>query len=656
MKSVLTSLFVLLFVVLSLAQQPPKVKFEKVSDEEIKMSVYEPDTSAVAVILFDDGISEVTWVNQQGFRLNYDRFVRIKILKQAGTEWANFKIPLYIEYTNREEIKGIKGVTTNFENGQMVQTEMKKEAIFRESENKYWDMIRLTLPSVKVGSVIDLKYSISSPMFWNLRTWAFQYTIPVKWSRYQVSYPDYFIYNHTSMGYHPLVSQNHTTRNVTIAGNISYLEQCYDYAAASIPALKEEPYLTTLENYTTKMKFELASVNLTAVGGNIHNYTDTWQDIAKRLLEDDDFGLQFKSANYASDDIAKLLNEKTEEKQKMLALYTYVQNTVKWNGNKNWLPSKSLRKVYNEKTGNSADVNLLLLALLKEAGLNAAPVVLSTRENGLTSIVHPTTNDLNYVIVRAMINDTPILLDATESNLQAGLIPFRCLNGTGRLIKNGGVEEIDLTNPRSGKNTLVSMELKEGKFVGSLFSRNVGLGAFNFRQAVKDAGGQKEYFDKLKNQTNDFTALDYEFSNLDSIYLPVSRKYNITIENESEDADVLYFNPILSDRTTENPFTSPKREFPVDYGSSSSDIYQLILQIPKGYKVEEIPQNKSFTLPGKGAAYYYQMAQTESTITLSTRFIIDKTLFLPSEYPDLREFYNTIVAKEAEQIVFKKID
>lgn len=655
MKKQLTSLFILLFVLTSLAQQPPKVKFEKVSDEEIKMSVYEPDTSAVAVILYDDGVSRVEWGQYKGFILNYERFVRIKILKQAGTKYANFSVPLYIYNTNKEEILGIKGVTTNYENGKIVQTEMKKDAIFRESENKYWDMVRLTLPSVKVGSVIDLKYSITSPMFWNLRSWAFQYKIPVKWSKYQVRYPEYYLYNHTSMGYFPL-QVNEYTNSITIEQNTHYLEHCYDYSASDIPAIKEEPYLTTLENYTTKMKFELASANLIPLGGKQTTYTETWENIATKLLANIDFGGQFKSANYASDDIKKLLNGITDDKEKLIALYSYIQHTIKWNGIENWVPSKSLRKVYNDKTGNSADVNLLLLALLKEAGLDADPVVLSTRENGLLSLVHPSTDDLNYVIVRAFISGTPILLDATESNLQAGLIPFRCLNGTGRLIKNGNVEEVSLVNPKSSKNTLVTLELKEGKFAGNLISTNMGLSAFNFRQAVKEAGGQKEYFEKVKNQTNDFTAIDYKFLNLDSIYQPVTRKYNITIANESEDADILYFNPVLSDRTTENPFTSPKREYPVDFGSASSDIYQITLQIPKGYKVEEVPKNKSLILPDKGAAYYYQLTQTESSIIVSTRFTINKTLFVPTEYPALREFYNAVVAKEAEQIVLKKIE
>lgn len=657
MKKLLTfTAFSLALIVSVFGQQPPKVKFEKVSDEELKMTVYEPDTSAVAVVLFDDGISDVQWVHNLGFRLNYERFVRIKILKQAGSEWANFAIPLYTDYQNKEEIRGIKGITTNYENGKAVQTEMKKESIFKEKENKYWDMIRLTLPSVKVGSVIDLKYSISSPMFWNLRSWTFQYTIPVKWSRYRVSYPEYFIYNHSSVGYHPLKSQAHTTTSRTIEQNITYTEHIYDYAVNDVPAMKEEPYVTTLDNYTTQMKFELATINLIAVGGRITNYTTTWPDIARRLLEDDDFGGQIKSADYASETISSLVNGKADEKQKVLALYSYVQNNIKWNGSMNYTPSRTLKKVYTEKNGNSADINLLLLALLREAGIEASPVILSTRENGVISFVHPSLDDINYVIVKATVNGAPMLLDATEPNLQAGLIPFRCINGSGRVIKNGQVDEIPLTNVRSTKNTIVNLELKEGKFTGELMSRNMGLSAFNFRESVKDAGGQKEYFEKVKNQSSEFQVEDCSITNLDSLYLPVSRKYTISLTNESDDSDMLYFNPILVDRTTDNPFTSPTRLYPVDFGTSSSDVYQLNLQIPQGYKVEELPQSKAFALPGKSGSYIYQVTQTDKMISLSTKFTLDKILFLAEEYDALREFYNAVVAKEAEQIVFKKIN
>lgn len=278
MKNILTFFAVSLFAVIQIfAQEPPKIKFEKVSEEEMKMTVYEPDTTAEALILYDDGSSELKYDLQKGFMLTYSRFVRIKILKQSGTSWGNFSIPLYSSTQNKEEIGTVKGTTFNFENGKMVKTDMKKESVFRERENKYWEMIRLSLPSVKIGSVIDLKYEVRSPLFWNLRSWKFQYLIPVKWSQYEVVYPEYFVYNHSSQGYHSLNSNKQTsgkeninyisTRETSGSGfsgggqrqqenhTISYSTNIYNYAANDVPAMKEEPYLTTLDNYQWFGKF-----------------------------------------------------------------------------------------------------------------------------------------------------------------------------------------------------------------------------------------------------------------------------------------------------------------------------------------------------------------------------------------------------------------
>jgi len=679
MKNILTFFAVSLFAVIQIfAQEPPKIKFEKVSEEEMKMTVYEPDTTAVAVILYDDGSSELKYDLQKGFMLSYSRFVRIKILKQSGTSWGNFSIPLYSSTQNKEEIGTVKGTTFNFENGKMVKTDMKKESVFRERENKYWEMIRLSLPSVKIGSVIDLKYEVRSPLFWNLRSWKFQYLIPVKWSQYEVVYPEYFVYNHSSQGYHSLNSNKQTsgkeninytsTRETSGSGfsgggqrqqetrTISYNTNIYNYSANDVPAMKEEPYLTTLDNYTTQLKFELAVTDFTKIMGEYKSYTNSWTDIGKVLLEDEDFGGQIKSANFAKDVIASLTDGKSDEKQKIIALYNYIQHNIKWDGHNTYMPSKSLRKIFIEKNGNSAEVNLLLIAMLNEAGIEANPVILSTRGNGIISPVHASISDCNYVIARVVINGVPVLLDATEPNLPAGLIPFRCLNGKGRMIKKDNVEEVELTNVKSGSHTLISIELKDGKFTGNVISSETGLNAFAFRESVKDAGGQKEYFEKLRNKSSDIQYTDYSYTNLDSIYKPVEKRYNIILQNESEpDADIIYFNPVLIDRITNNPFTSPTREYPVDYGVSSSEIYQLNLIIPDGYKVEELPQSRSFALGGKGGSFIYKIVQTDNIVSFSMRLNIDKTLLLPDEYINLQEFYNIIVAKESEQIVLKKI-
>lgn len=679
MKKILPLLVVLfLFATQLIAQkteEAPKIKFEKVSEEELAMKTYPNDTTAEAVILYDDGSSYVKYVVGKGFMLTYERFVRIKILKKSGVNWGNFFVRLYSYENSHEKIFQIKGTTINLENGKIVKSELKKDAIFQERQNKYWETVRFSMPSVKVGSVFDLKFSINSDLIWNLRTWNFQYTIPVKWSQYCVTYPEYYNYNQSNLGYHPLLytkkSQQYETFNYatkvdrndidfnpynqTASHSISYIAKIFSYAAKDILAMKEEPYLTTLDNYTTQIKFELASADFNKIGGKIINYTSSWADIARQLSNDDRFGIQLRANGFVGDVVSKLTNGITDEQKKLDLIYNYVQNIMKWDGYKSIFTTENLKKAYADKTGNSADINLLLAGMLNKAGINAYPVILSTRENGTLLMAHASVSDCNYVIVKAIVNGKPILLDATEPNLQAGFIPFRCLNGEGHLINNEVSETVPLSNPKSIENVMVGLELKDGKMAGTIKERATGLSAYTFRESVKTTGSKKEYFDKLKNSSTELDYLEYSYYNLDSLNLPVTIEYKIAMkEGQDSDASVIYIDPILINRKKNNPFTSPTREYPVDFGVPFIEQYNLQLTIQEGYTVEALPESKSFALGEKGGQFLYQISQVGNKIVLNLRLSIDKAIFLPSEYPNLKEFYNQVINKQAEQIILKK--
>jgi len=680
MKKIIPLLVVLsLFATQLIAQkteEAPKIKFEKVSEEELSMKTYPNDTTAEAVILYDSGSSQIRYESED-FMLTYERFVRIKILKQSGVEWGNFNISLYSDGSNREEMSNPKGTTFNFENGKISKSELKKDGIFRERQNKYWETLRLAMPSVKVGSVIDLKYTIRTNLTWNLRTWIFQYTIPVKWSQYEVTYPEYYTYNQSTLGYHPMlyaktdhkeasINYSETVENNTnalsgggirkmVSHSILYQANVFDYAAKDVPAMKTEPYLTTLDNFTTQVKFELANTNFTLVGGHFKNYTTSWIDIAKLLNNSDNFGMELRSNGFAEDVVKELTKGTTDEQKKLDLIYHHVQKTMKWDGHKTLYTDKSLKKAYSDKTGSSAEINLLLVAMLNKAGISANPVVLSTRNNGMLNPSHASISNCNYVIVQAIVNDKPVLLDATEPNLQSGIIPFRCLNGEGHLIKNEESQPVNLSNPRSVENTAVQIEIKDGKLTGSVDKRVYGLGAADFREGVKSAGGSKEYFDKIKNSATDLNYTDYQYNNLDSLNLPVQVVYKITLkEGQDGDAGIIYIDPVLIGRQKNNPFTAPTREYPVDFGVAYSEAYNMQLTIPEGYKVEELPKSKLLALPEGGGKFQYSVSQVENKIVLNFRLSIDKALFIPAEYPNLKEFFNLVINKEAEQIILKK--
>jgi hypothetical protein len=677
-KTIFFLLMTLLLSVPLIAQdlsQAPKIRFEKVSEEELSMKAYANDTTAEAVILFDDGNSYFTYDSEKGFYLTNERFVRIKILKQSGVDWGNFNIDLYSYNSNRDEMSIPKGTTFNLENGKTIKSELKKDGIFRERQNKYYETVRFSMPSVKVGSVIDLKYSIRTDQIWNLRTWKFQYTIPVKWSQFNVSYPEYFNYNQTTFGYHPMLyvktnqksetinyitveqgsRANNTSNRTPVNHSIAYQTNVFDYAAKNVPAMKSEPYLTSLDNYTTQVKFELANSNFSQVGGGFKNYTTSWIDVALQLKESENFGIQLKTTGFVEDAVDELTKAASDEMTKLGHIYNHIQHTMKWDGHKSIYSTQNLKKAYQDKTGNCADINLLLTVMLNKAGINASPVILSTRENGLLSPSHPSISDCNYVIVKAIIDGKSILLDATESNLQEGIIPFRCLNGEGHLIKNDESEIVQLSNSPSVENTMVELEIKDGIRTGVIRKESTGLSAFNFRESVKTAGGKKEHFDKLKNSSADFDYTEFHYNNLDSLNLPVNINYKFAIkEAEEADAGIIYIDPVLSDRQKKNPFTSPTREYPVDYGMPFSQTYSMQLTIPEGYSIEELPKSTSLTLQDKGGKFQYRVSQLGNKIIVNFRLSIDKSLFIPAEYSSLMEFYNLVINKQAEQIILKK--
>lgn len=78
------------------------------------------------------------------------------------------------------------------------------------------------------------------------------------------------------------------------------------------------------------------------------------------------------------------------------------------------------------------------------------------------------------------------------------------------------------------------------------------------------------------------------------------------------------------------------------------------ISLPEGYSVDELPQPKVISLPNGAAKYTYNVSQLGNMLNVVSFLQINKSLFLQDEYPNLREFYNQLVAKQAEQIVLKK--
>ncbi|MBI1770029.1 MAG: DUF3857 domain-containing protein [Bacteroidetes bacterium] len=670
------ALIALLFIAFATWGQKPPAKFGDIPMEDMKMTVYPNDSSAEAVILVDYAESAIKYSEHDGFQIIFERLQRIKILTKEGLKWGDFSIPLYHNYDNEEKIKGLKVVTYNLENGKIVQTKTKSETFIREKYNANLNFTKVTWANVKEGSVLEIAYTITSDFLFNFQDWEFQTTIPTRWSEYRASIPEYYNYEKFMQGYVALsVNENEQVQNsFTINSSerspiggarttttsfsqdkIEYQENRFRWAAKDVPAFKKEPFMTGSRDYVSKINFELAFTKFSDQFSNpgIKRYMGTWEDISKTYL--DRVGKEITGNNSLKNKVEEILAGVSDPEQKVATVFNYVRQNILWDGANREYPENSPKKTLEEKKGNSAEINFLLASLLEKAEINVSPVLLSTRDHGFVRETMPVSTQFNYVVCLAKVGQKSILLDATDKFLPVGMLPERCLNGKGLVASAEGFQWVSLQSPTKTK-TFYSADLKltdSGELKGSLKIDKTGYSSADARKSYL-ANGEKDYL-KAFTEGRSWTLSKSEFQNVNEIHQPFKEIHELTInEHITEAGSTIYLSPFILAKAKENPFKLEKRTYPVDFAHAFDEMYTARITIPEGYVIDEMPKSKVIALPENTARYSYNAAQAGNTISITSSLVINRSLFTQEEYPNLREFYSQLVAKQAEQIVLKK--
>lgn len=671
---------VFLLLPLFASGQDPDIKFGKVSDEELKMHIYPQDSSASAVVLSDIGYTRFIYNQASGIKLEFTRHTRIKILTSDGYDYANVEIPLYRDGSEKEGITGVKGYTYNLIDGKEKKEKLKNSSEFVEKYSENYDIFKFTMPAVQVGSVLEYEYTITSDFLFNLQDWEFQQEIPVVWSEYKVAIPEYFHYKQFQRGYYPLAI--HETGNESGTFNFSsksrsggngfrngqvhtqysnhalnFTVHTERFVATDVPALYEEPYITTMNDYVMKVSFELSSIQFP--GETMKIYTRSWEDIDEELLDAEQFGGIVDKKGTLKKTADELTTGVPEDLKKLALLYSFMRDQVRWNGEQSLFANQSSKKTLEEQSGNSADINLTLIAMLRAVGITANPLALSTRAHGMMITSYPMLKQYNYVVAQVNIEGQSILLDATEQNCPYNLLPIRCLNGMGRIItEDQGEKWVNLDESQSADSKMMmvaNVSFNQEKQMEA----KIKVSASDY-QALKL---RQKYFQKederkedLEKENSGWDINHYESKKWDEVYESLEEDIEVTSSDGLLQAgNLLYLNPILIDQLKENPFKLKNRLYPVDYAHTNKRMYMMNLTLPEGYDVEEVPEDLSIALADNSARFTYQIKQIGNIIQVVNKLEINKSRFYAQEYPNLREFYNLIVAKQAEQVVLRKL-
>ena len=665
---------ILLTGIFVFSQETP-IKAGKVSMEELQLQRCEIDTNARAMVLCDEGKSYFDYNSNTGWTLHFDRLLRVKIFTNEGYDWADHEIELYKTPSSKEKLGKLKCFTYNLKDGKIVKEKLKSSDVYYEERTKNREYAKFSMPQVREGSVIEIEYSIISEFFFNLNSWYFQKDIPIAWSEYTIDIPEFLIYKMDMRGYIPLYinESGSESRSVMLTEKVStgdkYVRSSafetgvYDYVvnikhwvAKDVPAfIKEEP-LTSVENYISKMDFELASYEPRY--GQHEHYTKTWEDINELLLSDGDFGMQLNGGGFIKDMAEEIAAAAATPEERMVIAYNTIKNHMKWTEINSVSTSQSLRGAFNDGKGNSADINLLLVLLLDKLEIDSDPVVLSTRAHGIVSPIQPTLSKFNYVIAAAYIGDAVYLMDATDPMVPFGLLPKRDLNDQGRIISKKRPGWVNLMIDRPFKDfTMSSFTINDDLVLtGGMQTGCNDYAALAARKKVNSYTSEDDYIQSIKDKHPGLQVTEYELINRTDYNEPYKEKFQVTLSDQIVDAcDILYFTPMFTAAIDENPFKLEERKYPVEYPYTMDMGYMASITIPEGYTIDEVPQNAMVQLPNKAGSFIYSVTQMGNVLQVMSKIQINKNFFLPDDYEFLKAFYDHIITKHGEQVVLKKI-
>ncbi len=647
------------------AQEAPNSKFGKISPEDLQKKVYAIDSSADAVVLFDIGSSEIVGNSKGWFSFEYTRHKRIHILNKNGYAYADAEIPLYNEGNDQEKIQNIKAVTYNLENGKVTETKLDKSGIFNEQIDKKHSRSKFTFPNVKEGSIVEYEYKVLSDFYFNLEPWDFQGSAPRLWSEYKTAIPQFFNYITLSQGYRPFFIKDHKekpaifnvkderTTEQSETTSISCTEYDTRWVMKDVPALKEENYTSTLENHLSRVEFQLSAYTYPLVDKKIMG---SWPDATKELMESDDFGNELTNNNaWLSDAIKEAVGSAATDMEKARKIYGYVRDNFSCTNYMAIRTQQTLKNVFKTRKGSVAEVNLLLTAMLKRSNIIADPVLLSTRSHPFAYEVYPIMARFNYVVCQANIDGKNYYLDASHDRLGFGKLPYECYNGSARVVNEAATSLYfisDSLKEQTNTSVIIANDDK-GKWIGSLNNTFGYYASCSLRDELKEKGEDSYYKNLKKEYSEGFELEKPTFDSLSRYEDPVTMHYSFDISKAHD--DIIYFSPMMTEGYKQNPFKSAERFYPVEMPYVPDQTYTLTMEVPDGYEVDELPKSVRVKLnEDNDGMFEYLVARSGNIISLRSKLKLNRAIFQPDEYNYLREFFNLVVSKHNEQIVFKK--
>lgn len=329
----------------------------------------------------------------------------------------------------------------------------------------------------------------------------------------------------------------------------------------------------------------------------------------------------------------------------------YVKSHFKWNKATSILTSKGASKVFSDKYGNSAELNLLCIGLLNKYGISAVPLVSSTKENGLIHMEFPLLNDLNNVLILAKVDSANIVTDATNPLILNNRIPLNCINDKAIVVDNNEqVKTVELYYASPVTHLVeINSEINNDKTTSQVTHRFAEYEAMEKQRTFgKDVASLLKSINKAGYEIDNKSLV---IKNMNKAQDEYSYSFQTNVKTEAID-NKLYVQPTLSECLNVNPLKQKVWRYPIDMSYSNKTDYSCHLKIPAGYIVTHLPENTIIN------DEKFQLSYTTTTkgneIDVHFSYWFKKPIYNASDYETIKSAFQYIIDFGKERIELQR--
>lgn len=656
----LALLCVFVFTVPSDAQEGDNDFVKKYISEDVYLS----DTDASAVVLYEKGSIEIAEIANRYIQVYKVRRM-LKVLKADAVDEANIS-EFYHSTAMTGYVSNVKGATYNLNNGQIVQIPLEKSAIYNTDLGNGYHEFKFALPQVKVGSIFEYSYEVYTAAVMLLPSWYFQNEYPTLRTEYEVTIPRGYPFAYVTQST-PTFKHFNSKKEADYASSEAYTlsidhpseRNAYMlWGRRNVPAMRQEPHAGNVADYAEKVEVQIQSPDANVSMLDSAGLKKLWKEYTRELLSRKKFGKQLEyDNNFLDQTVSSITAKQTDKLANAKSIYRYVCNNIRCSDSISINPQKDIEKVFASKDGDAAEVNLLLVAMLRKAGIRASPVILSTWGRPKAYHAYPMYNNFNHTVCVANIDGTKYFLDASSKYNAFGRLPYYCYTGYARVIDEDGdyavisskqnreksvfaIKVTEFTRNSMVMQVTQHLGMNQSRFMRKLLDEDsVKLaGLLNSRIEMMNDGGEVSKI-TIENSADPDTNLIFRCT--------ISKKFE-------KPFDVFYLNADQLRLVSTNPYKPMKRLMPVEMLLQEDESYVMSLQLPENMELEELPKSVKVNFEDKITfRHLINYSKETNFLSITAQLKRTETFFTPSEYELLSQFYEKVLTELNHVLVFK---